>query len=155
METYEHKCNKYEEDKFNRTNLVRWQHYLKRYSIHKKSLECEAKLKDERIIEIMRDLQMAGKTWNEVQFLVKSVDVLCESRKQLMRTYIFAYYIEEQHQKTIFEANQSDLEMATEALSQYLEQNITEDNVEEMMHKVMNKSRYDLEIYWNQFGIVK
>lgn len=78
----------------------------------------------------------------QVQFLDKAVNILCESRKQLMYTYIFAYYVEEQNQKTIFEANQNDLESATEALSQYMEQNITEDNVEEMMHKVMDKSRY-------------
>lgn len=59
-----------------------------------------------------------------------------------MQTYIFAYYVEEQNQKTIFETNQNDLESATETLSQYLEEHITKDNVEEITHKVMDKSKW-------------
>lgn len=69
------------------------------------------------------------------------MEILCESRKQLMFTYIFAYYIEDHNQKTIFEDNQCDLEIATEALSQYLERNITEDNIQEITINVMDKSR--------------
>lgn len=89
----------------------------------------------------MNDMQAIGKSWNEVQFLKKAVETLCESRRQLMFTYVFAYYIEEHNQKTIFEANQNDLESATEALSQYLEENITKDNIQEITNNVMNKSR--------------
>lgn len=90
----------------------------------------------------------------QVQFLVKAVNILCESRKQLMFTYIFAYYIEDHNQKIIFEANQSDLETATEALSQYLERNITKDNIEEITTNVMDKSRWDsfLNTFQNRFA---
>lgn len=69
------------------------------------------------------------------------MEILCESRKQLMFTYIFAYYIKDHNQKVIFESNQSDLETATEALSQYLEQNITQDNLQEITINVMDKSK--------------
>lgn len=77
----------------------------------------------------------------QVQFLRKAVETLCECRKQLMFTYIFAYYIEDHNQKIIFENNQNDLEKATETLSQYLEQNITNDNMQEIITNVMDKSR--------------
>lgn len=167
MVTYEHQCNQYKDTDSDRTNKKRWQHYFMRYKSHKASLEYEQSMKNCQIKDRMKDLQATGKSWNEVnnylaqatccnvfkcfiiffifllqvQFLANAIDILCESRRQLMQTYIFAYYVEEQNQKTIFETNQSDLESATEALSQYLEQQITKDNVEEIMHKVMDKSR--------------
>lgn len=77
----------------------------------------------------------------QVQFLLKAVRILCESRKQLMFTYIFAYYLDHHTQKDIFEINQNDLEKATEALSEYLEQDLREENVEELKRKVIDKSR--------------
>lgn len=72
----------------------------------------------------------------------KAVDILCESRKQLMFTYIFAYYTKEHNQKQIFEINQSDLESATEELSRYLEQELNADNADDIKRNVMNKSKY-------------
>lgn len=38
-----------------------------------------------------------------------------------MCTYVFAYYLRKNNQSLIFEANQKDLESATEKLSEYLE----------------------------------
>lgn len=75
---------------------------------------------------------------------MEAVETLWESRKQLMFTYIFAYFINPHFQKEIFEVNQHDLETATEALSQYLEQELTQHNADEIKIKVMNKSRYEI-----------
>lgn len=75
---------------------------------------------------------------------MKAVEVLWNSRKQLMFTYIFAYFVAPHNQKTIFESNQKDLEAATEALSECFEQELTSNNAEEIMHNFMNKSRYVL-----------
>lgn len=72
---------------------------------------------------------------------MKAVNTLWESRKQLMFTYIFAYFVESHPQKTIFEVNQNDLEQATEALSYYFEQDLTQDNADEIKRKVLDKSR--------------
>ncbi|XP_031626531.1 potential E3 ubiquitin-protein ligase ariadne-1-like [Contarinia nasturtii] len=144
MTTYDHQCNQFKEVNEDRNQKNRWQHYFQRYSTHKESLKCEERLLigDNTIDRKMKTMQFMGKSWNDVQFLKKSVEILCESRKQLMFTYIFAYYIEDHHQKVIFEANQNDLESATEALSQYLEQNITENNIDTIIQDVMHKSNY-------------
>lgn len=69
------------------------------------------------------------------------MEILLESRKQLMFTCIFAFWVKEHNQKVIFEVNQSDLQMATEALSEYLEQEIDTDNVNDILQKVKNKAR--------------
>lgn len=98
-------------------------------------------LEENTITDKMNELQAMGKTFNQVIFLKKAVQVLYESRRQLMFTYIFAYYVKSNNQKSLFEANQSDLESATEALSQYFEQDLTKDNADEIMHKVIDKSR--------------
>lgn len=75
---------------------------------------------------------------------MKAVEVLWNSRKQLMFTYMFAYFVGPHNQKTIFENNQKDLEAATEALSQCFEEDFILNNPDEIMHNIMNKSRYIL-----------
>ena len=141
-----------------------WEHYFKRYGLHKKSLKME--LGHVESVNVKKeDLQTMGKSWNEVkptnfthcpsaflfnirtlfefqvQFLTKAVEILWESRKQLMFTYIFAYFVKSHHQKTIFEVNQCDLEKATEDLSQYFEQDLTKDNADEIQKNVVNRSK--------------
>ncbi len=51
----------------------------------------------------MDEMQLQGMTWIEVQFLKKAVDVLCECRRTLMNTYVFAYYVTKSGQGDIFE----------------------------------------------------
>ena len=81
-----------------------------------------------------------GMGWTEAQFLRKAVDTLSKCRRTLMYTYVFAYYLNKNTQLEIFEDNQSDLENATEILSQYLERDITkEDNVQELKQTVQDK----------------
>lgn len=77
----------------------------------------------------------------QVQFLKKAVDILCQCRQTLMYTYVFAYYLKKNNQSMIFEDNQKDLESATEKLSEYLERDITSENLNDIKQKVQDKYR--------------
>lgn len=59
----------------------------------------------------------------------------------MMYMCIFGYFVENNNQKEIFEMNQNDLLMAIEALSRYLEQEITTDNVDDILLNLNNKVR--------------
>lgn len=78
----------------------------------------------------------------QVQFLKKAVDILCQCRQTLMYTYVFAYYLRKNNQSVIFEDNQRDLESATEKLSEFLEREITWQNLADIKQKVQDKYRY-------------
>ena len=51
----------------------------------------------------MEEMQQHNMSWIEVQFLKKAVDILCECRRTLMYTYVFAYYLRKNNQSEIFE----------------------------------------------------
>lgn len=69
------------------------------------------------------------------------MDILCECRQQLMLMCIFAYCVEEDNQKYIFEANHRDLHLATEGLSLYLENRIRSDSAQDIVQNLKNKSK--------------
>lgn len=77
----------------------------------------------------------------QAQFFTKALHTLCDSRQQLMYMCIFGYFVKNNNQKEIFEMNQNDLMMATEALSRYLEQEINSDNVDQIMLNLNDKVR--------------
>lgn len=70
------------------------------------------------------------------------MDILCQCRQTLMYTYVFAYYLRKNNQSVIFEDNQRDLESATEKLSEFLEREITWQNLADIKQKVQDKYRY-------------
>ena len=115
----------------------------------------------------MEEMQQHNMSWIEVQFLKKAVDILCECRRTLMYTYVFAYYLKKNNESEIFEVfnkfdsniyivlflmnyffyfslqdNQKDLENATETLSEYLERDISATNLVDIKQKVQDKYRY-------------
>lgn len=101
--------------------------YHDRYMNHLKSLELENKLY-EKVQATMEKLQTEFQmSWVEVQFLKEAVNTLGECRQTLMYSYVFAFYLEQSVEKEIFEANQKDLENATETLSGYLERDMDDD----------------------------
>ena len=51
----------------------------------------------------MEEMQQHNMSWIETQFLKKAVDILCECRRTLMYTYVFAYYLRKNNQCEIFE----------------------------------------------------
>ena len=53
----------------------------------------------------MDEMQQHNMSWIEVQFLRKAVDILCECRRTLMFTYVFAYYLKKNNQSEIFEVS--------------------------------------------------
>ena len=55
----------------------------------------------------MEEMQQHNMSWIEVQFLKKAVDILCECRRTLMYTYVFAYYLRKNNQSEIFEVRRS------------------------------------------------
>lgn len=143
-------CNRYDESdaraardaqERSRALLQRYLFYCKRYMNHMASLKFENKLYAS-IKEKMREMQQHNMSWIEVQFLNRAVDVLCQCRQTLMYTYVFAYYQAKTNQSMIFEDNQRDLESATETLSEYLERDITSDNIRDIKQKVQDKYRY-------------
>ena len=70
------------------------------------------------------------------------MEVLCQCRQTLMYTYAFAFYLKRNNHSIIFEDNQSDLEIAVEKLSGYLERDITSDNAIDIKQQVQDKYRY-------------
>lgn len=58
-----------------------------------------------------------------------------------MYTYAFAFYLRKNNHTLIFEDNQSDLEMATELLSEYLERDITKDSIANIKVFVQDKTK--------------
>ena len=122
---------------------------------HLQSLKFENKLYA-MVKEKMDEMQQHNMSWIEVQFLRKSLDILCECRRTLMYTYVFAYYLKKNNQSDIFavrlcsgqhiinisiQDNQRDLETATEQLSEYLERDICADNLVDIKQKVQDKYR--------------
>lgn len=69
----------------------------------------------------MEQMQAAGFSWVETQFLRSAIVALTECRRTLMYTYAFAFYLQPSNASAIFEDNQENLELATEELSGLLE----------------------------------
>ena len=73
-----------------------------RYMNHLQSLKFENKLYA-MVKDKMEEMQQHNMSWIEVQFLRKSLDILCECRRTLMYTYVFAYYLKKNNNQQIFE----------------------------------------------------
>ena len=74
---------------------------------HLQSLKFENKLYA-MVKDKMEEMQQHNMSWIEVQFLKKSLDILCECRRTLMYTYVFAYYLRKNNQSAIFEVSAWD-----------------------------------------------
>ena len=141
-----HQCNTYDEAKEannarQRDLLAKYLFYYTRYSNHDQSLKFESQLL-EKVENKMKEMQEQNMTWVEVQFLKWSLEVLKSCRHTLMFTYVFAFYLNKNNQKEIFEENQKDLEAATEQLSGYLENDIGDEDIKDIKQKVLNKKNY-------------
>lgn len=69
----------------------------------------------------------------------KAVDILCQCWQTLMYTQVFAYYLNENNQSIILETNRSDLEMATKQLLEYLECEMTTEELLDTKQKIIDK----------------
>ncbi|XP_028411294.1 E3 ubiquitin-protein ligase arih1l-like [Dendronephthya gigantea] len=124
-----------------RSSLERYLFYCNRYMNHIQSAKLECEL-DAKVTTKMNEMQKHNMSWIEVQFLKKAVNVLSMCRNTLKYTYVFAFYLQKNNQTVIFEDNQKDVEMATETLSEYLERDISSENLGCIKQKVQDKYRY-------------
>lgn len=126
--------------------FYRFHHYLKEYSSHEKWLKSQEHtfimleilvLEYEGLLNAVRIFQkiMIFVKLNKFPFLLwfeyvnsalqSALEIVVESRKHLMLTYIFAYYAKQHSQKDSFESidrKQDCLVAVTKSLSNYLEQ---------------------------------
>uniref|UniRef100_A0A1I8JQ06 RBR-type E3 ubiquitin transferase n=1 Tax=Macrostomum lignano TaxID=282301 RepID=A0A1I8JQ06_9PLAT len=116
-----------------RNYLSRYLHYYDLYMNHLKSLEFEGRLQ-ETVHSKMDEMH-----WIEVKFLRDAVAVLCNCRRVLMYTYVFAYYLKPSNQQKIFEDNQRNLQLATEDLSEVLEREMQLEDVAQLKRLVQDK----------------
>ncbi len=78
----------------------------------------------------------------DVVFLKKAVTVLCQSRRTLMNTSVFAFFLDDNSQKEVFVDNQSDLHSAIENLSELIGKNLDPTDIGDFRLVVMEKMRY-------------
>lgn len=134
-------CNQFLQNEQNKSQKL--VHYSSRYNNQIHSLKLEQSRLYSSVESKMKDLQgMADFTRNEVLFFKCAIDSLRRSRQLLISTYVFAYYSEKNNQLLIFEDNQRDLELATENLSWYLEQEITNECMVQIKQKLQEKCTY-------------
>ncbi|KAI6197364.1 RBR-type E3 ubiquitin transferase [Aphelenchoides besseyi] len=77
------------------------------------------------VLEKMEAIQNAHQcVQSETRFLQRAFDTLVRSRRTLMYSYVFAFYLEKNNQSTIFEDNQGILEVTMEILSNLLEREL-------------------------------
>jgi hypothetical protein len=94
---------------------------------------------EKKMIELQRQ---SGMSWQEVQYVNAAATSLQTCRYALMWTYAFAFYLSPDHQTTIFEENQKDLEYNVEALSEMFEKPVTELSEPDVKAKMKDKTAY-------------
>ncbi|KAJ1825348.1 hypothetical protein IWW57_002017 [Coemansia sp. S610] len=143
-------CNKYNEatEGVNtsvsdaRAQLERYMHYFTRYNNHEQSAKFAQNLleaTEANMEQLQRDMSLS---WIDVVFLKNAVDVLTDCRAALKWTYVLGYYMVSDNQKVLFENNQSDLEMATEQLTELVEDPGDSSGIEDIKRKVLDMSHY-------------
>lgn len=146
---YERRCNAYEEARGkkntvseSRANLEKYMHYYTRYANHIESAKLDQELYSQTEENMEALQQSASFSWIEAQFLKEAVNTLVQCRNALKWTYALAYYLKPSNNKSLFEDNQQDLELATEALSGLLGEEINFDALPHLRQQVQDKARY-------------
>lgn len=127
-----YRCNKYDpkekssKDKKSTTDskrdLDRYLFYYQRYHNHdqsKKFADRQRQVTEERMLKLQ---EQSDHAWMEVQFLKAATEQVILCRQVLKYTYVFAYFLPEGQEKTLFEFLQQQLETTTEQLSELSEQ---------------------------------
>lgn len=114
--------------------------YHEQYIKHKNLLDLEKKLKAQ-----VKEFQCNNDLY-DLKFLIKAVNVLCESRQILMNATVFAYYVHTSNQSLIFEDNLCYLETATTELSAMLQKCINSDDFLQFRISILDKYKYCDEI---------
>ncbi|EGT49648.1 hypothetical protein CAEBREN_10795 [Caenorhabditis brenneri] len=141
-----YECNKYDPAAAVSREKKRAEHhrlifYYTRYMAHEQSLAFEAKLRRMVRLKVLRMEQLLI-PWIDAQYLFKAVDTLVKCRNTMMFSYVFAYFLKRDNNSLIFEANQRDLEKATEELSGFLERDLEKQDYTKLKQMVNDKSSY-------------
>ena len=118
-------CNRYKANPTQdqaREALNRYTHYYHRWINHANSLKFEKEFKEKCDLKI-KDKIMNGTcgTLVDWEFLIEAADILTKARYTLQYTYPYAYYLENNEIKLLFENIQAELEREVENLSHSLE----------------------------------
>ena len=123
--------------------LAKYLFYYDRYMNHQRSLNLEKQFQT-TLTELKDKMADRGVSRTEIQFLDQALEGLCQSRRTLMYTYVFAFYLERDNHAEIFEENQNDLEKKVEKLSSYLENELTAENVLTLKQSIVDEHKYCL-----------
>ena len=123
--------------------LAKYLFYYDRYMNHQRSLNLEKQFQT-TLTELKNKMADRGVSRTEIQFLDQALEGLCQSRRTLMYTYVFAFYLERDNHAEIFEGNQNDLEKNVEKLSSYLENELTAENVLTLKQSIVDEHKYCL-----------
>ncbi|EGT49705.1 hypothetical protein CAEBREN_02583 [Caenorhabditis brenneri] len=124
-----------------RVNVARHLFYHDRYIGHRQSLEFERKLRkivDSNIEYLRLDCHASGQ-------LKTAMEALFASRRTLMNSYIFAFFLQKDNNARIFENNQADLHGAVEKLSKTLHDKIKKqrpENLGKLLTEIHDKCVY-------------
>ena len=120
-------CNTYAESvtiSENRKRIARYAHFWERYTDHCRSaknvemLRAKASMIADDVDSSYTVIKL-GATASE--YLQNAVNVLTKCHKMLAFTYVFAYFMEDEAQQTLFEYQQAELTAAVENLNFYVE----------------------------------
>ncbi len=118
-------CNRYKgnpEQDNAREALNRYTHYYHRWINHANSLKFENAFKEQCQLKIEEKIMnKEGGTLVDWEFLNEAVDSLVRARYTLQYTYPYAYYLDDNESKMLFENIQAELERDVENLSHSLE----------------------------------
>ena len=118
-------CNRYKgnpEQDNAREALNRYTHYYHRWVNHANSLKFEKALREQCQIRIEEKIMhKGGGTLVDWEFLTEAADTLTRARYTLQYTYPYAYFLDINEAKLLFENIQAELEREVENLSHSLE----------------------------------
>uniref|UniRef100_A0A914EBJ1 RBR-type E3 ubiquitin transferase n=1 Tax=Acrobeloides nanus TaxID=290746 RepID=A0A914EBJ1_9BILA len=126
-----------------RRALEKYLHYFERFENHAKSLKMEEELRRKIKQKIDYKVSHHQGTWIDWQYLHDAASLLTKCRYTLQYTYPFAYYMETDARKELFEYQQAQLEKEIEELSWKVERAETTDrgDLESQMHIAELKRR--------------
>ncbi|KAH8668905.1 hypothetical protein BX600DRAFT_480834 [Xylariales sp. PMI_506] len=125
-----------------RKSLERYLHYYNRYANHEQSARLDKDLYIKTEKKMVQLQTASGMSWIEVQYLNSASQALQTCRQTLKWTYAFAFYLARNNLTEIFEANQKDLEMAVENLSEMFEKPVSELADPKLKVEIMDKTSY-------------
>jgi ariadne-1 len=101
-------------------SLQRYIFYFSRYLNHLNSQKLDSKVMQQVQLRMQETINK-GDCTDPYRYLTDTANVLFECRHTLMYTYVYSFYLEENAEKTLFEYQQAQLELATEELSMVIE----------------------------------